>query len=160
MEAVDRSVLESEALTRAPGDRAGARDRRGEEAPQEGADRRHPSKKRACSARRSRHLQTRSRPDAAGRARGGRGGASAAGFWTFFPTATASCEPGDTSLRRRTYTSRCRRSAAFRLKRGDEVRGQIRPPKDSEKYNALLRIESVNGDEPEVAQKPDSSSRR
>ncbi|MBK5092310.1 MAG: transcription termination factor Rho [Actinobacteria bacterium] len=41
----------------------------------------------------------------------------------------------------------------FRLKRGDEVRGQIRPPKDSEKYNALLRIETVNGDEPETAQK-------
>jgi transcription termination factor Rho len=41
----------------------------------------------------------------------------------------------------------------FRLKRGDEVRGQIRPPKDSEKYNALLRIEAVNGDEPEIAQK-------
>ncbi len=41
----------------------------------------------------------------------------------------------------------------FRLKRGDEVRGQIRPPKDSEKYNALLRIEAVNGDDPEVAQK-------
>lgn len=40
----------------------------------------------------------------------------------------------------------------FRLKRGDEVRGQIRPPKDSEKYNALLRIEQVNGDEPETAQ--------
>ena len=40
----------------------------------------------------------------------------------------------------------------FRLKRGDEVRGQIRPPKDSEKYNALLRIETVNSDEPEVAQ--------
>jgi transcription termination factor Rho len=41
----------------------------------------------------------------------------------------------------------------FRLKRGDEVKGQIRPPKDSEKYNALLRIEAVNGDDPEVAQK-------
>ncbi|MBU4301684.1 MAG: transcription termination factor Rho [Actinomycetia bacterium] len=41
----------------------------------------------------------------------------------------------------------------FRLKRGDEVRGQIRPPKDSEKYNALLRIEGVNGDKPEIAQR-------
>ena len=41
----------------------------------------------------------------------------------------------------------------FRLKRGDEVRGQIRPPKDSEKYNALLRIEAVNGDDPEIAQR-------
>jgi transcription termination factor Rho len=38
----------------------------------------------------------------------------------------------------------------FRLKRGDEVSGQVRPPKDSEKYNALLRIEKVNGDNPEV----------
>ncbi|WP_291722663.1 transcription termination factor Rho [Bernardetia sp.] len=31
------------------------------------------------------------------------------------------------------------------LKTGDTVRGQIRPPKDGEKYFALLRIESVNG---------------
>jgi transcription termination factor Rho len=38
----------------------------------------------------------------------------------------------------------------FHLKRGDEIMGQVRPPKDSEKYNALLRIERVNGDNPEV----------
>ncbi len=38
----------------------------------------------------------------------------------------------------------------FHLKRGDEVMGQVRPPKDSEKYNALLRIEKVNADNPEV----------
>ncbi len=38
----------------------------------------------------------------------------------------------------------------FHLKRGDEITGQVRPPKDSEKYNALLRIEKVNGDNPEV----------
>jgi transcription termination factor Rho len=38
----------------------------------------------------------------------------------------------------------------FHLKRGDEIMGQVRPPKDSEKYNALLRIEKVNGDNPEV----------
>ena len=38
----------------------------------------------------------------------------------------------------------------FHLKRGDEVTGQVRPPKDSEKYNALLRIEKVNSDNPEV----------
>ncbi|MDY6796696.1 MAG: transcription termination factor Rho [Actinomycetota bacterium] len=41
----------------------------------------------------------------------------------------------------------------FRLKRGDEVSGQVRPPKDSEKYNALLRIQKVNGDDPEVCMK-------
>ncbi len=38
----------------------------------------------------------------------------------------------------------------FRLRQGDEVSGQVRPPKESEKYNALLRIEKVNGDNPEV----------
>jgi transcription termination factor Rho len=33
----------------------------------------------------------------------------------------------------------------FGLKTGDTVRGQIRPPKDGEKYFALLRVETVNG---------------
>ncbi len=37
----------------------------------------------------------------------------------------------------------------FRLKQGDEVYGQVRPPKDKEKYNALLRIEKVNDSDPE-----------
>jgi transcription termination factor Rho len=39
----------------------------------------------------------------------------------------------------------------FMLKTGDEVGGQVRPPKDSEKYFGLLRVESVNGVDPEVA---------
>jgi transcription termination factor Rho len=33
----------------------------------------------------------------------------------------------------------------FGLKTGDTVKGQIRPPKEGEKYFALLRVESVNG---------------
>jgi len=33
----------------------------------------------------------------------------------------------------------------FGLKTGDTVRGQIRPPKDGEKYFALLKVEFVNG---------------
>ncbi|MTI31858.1 transcription termination factor Rho, partial [Xanthovirga aplysinae] len=33
----------------------------------------------------------------------------------------------------------------FGLKTGDTVSGQIRPPKEGEKYFALLRVESVNG---------------
>ncbi|MCG8340947.1 MAG: transcription termination factor Rho [Cytophagales bacterium] len=33
----------------------------------------------------------------------------------------------------------------FSLKTGDTVGGQIRPPKEGEKYFALLRVESVNG---------------
>ena len=38
----------------------------------------------------------------------------------------------------------------FRLRQGDLVYGQVRPPKDSEKYNALIRIEKVNNDSPDV----------
>ena len=38
----------------------------------------------------------------------------------------------------------------FRLRQGDQVYGQVRPPKDSEKYNALLRIEKVNDEDPEI----------
>ena len=33
----------------------------------------------------------------------------------------------------------------FGLKTGDTVKGQIRPPKEGEKYFALLRVDSVNG---------------
>ncbi|MER3420055.1 MAG: transcription termination factor Rho [Chloroflexota bacterium] len=39
----------------------------------------------------------------------------------------------------------------FGLRTGDYVRGQVRPPKDSEKYYSLLRVETVNGVDPEVA---------
>ncbi len=35
----------------------------------------------------------------------------------------------------------------FDLRTGDLVSGQVRPPKDTEKYMALLRVESVNGEE-------------
>ena len=39
----------------------------------------------------------------------------------------------------------------FDLRTGDTVAGQVRPPKEWERYLALLKVESVNGDEPEVA---------
>ena len=39
----------------------------------------------------------------------------------------------------------------FGLRTGDYVTGQVRPPKDSEKYYGLLRVEHVNGLDPEVA---------
>ena len=35
----------------------------------------------------------------------------------------------------------------FQLRKGDEVTGSVRSPKDSEKYQALLRIKGVNGGE-------------
>lgn len=36
----------------------------------------------------------------------------------------------------------------FKLQTGDTVVGQVRPPKEGERYTALLRVESVNGDPP------------
>ncbi|MBZ0252462.1 MAG: transcription termination factor Rho [Candidatus Methylomirabilis sp.] len=39
----------------------------------------------------------------------------------------------------------------FNLRTGDTVAGQVRPPKDSERYFALLKVEAVNYEEPEVA---------
>jgi transcription termination factor Rho len=39
----------------------------------------------------------------------------------------------------------------FNLKNGDEVRGQIRPPKDNERYFALLKLETISNEDPEEA---------
>jgi transcription termination factor Rho len=39
----------------------------------------------------------------------------------------------------------------FNLRTGDMVIGQVRPPKDNEKYYGLLRVEAVNGLDPEQA---------
>jgi len=39
----------------------------------------------------------------------------------------------------------------FNLRTGDTVSGQIRPPKESERYFALLKVESVNYENPESA---------
>ena len=37
----------------------------------------------------------------------------------------------------------------FGLRTGDTVSGQIRPPKDSERYFALLKVSTINGDSPD-----------
>jgi transcription termination factor Rho len=39
----------------------------------------------------------------------------------------------------------------FDLRNGDTVSGQVRPPKENERYFALLRIEAVNFENPEIA---------
>jgi len=39
----------------------------------------------------------------------------------------------------------------FDLRTGDIIAGQVRPPKDNERYFALLKIESVNFEDPELA---------
>jgi len=39
----------------------------------------------------------------------------------------------------------------FNLRTGDTISGQIRPPKEGERYFALLKVESINFEEPEKA---------
>ena len=39
----------------------------------------------------------------------------------------------------------------FDMRTGDTVLGQVRPPKEGEKYLALLKVEEVNGEDPEKA---------
>ena len=43
----------------------------------------------------------------------------------------------------------------FNLRTGDTVCGQIRPPKEGERYFALLKVESINFEEPEKARHKD-----
>src|SRR5687768_17014413 len=39
----------------------------------------------------------------------------------------------------------------FDLRTGDTISGQVRPPKDSERYFALLKVEAINYETPEQA---------
>ncbi|HEX5501646.1 MAG TPA: transcription termination factor Rho [Thermomicrobiales bacterium] len=41
----------------------------------------------------------------------------------------------------------------FGLRTGDRVAGQVRPPKDNEKFFSMLRVEAVNGVDPETARR-------
>jgi len=54
--------------------------------------------------------------------------------------------PGDTDV----YCSMSQ-IRKFDLRRGDLINGQVRPPKDNEKYPALLRVDTINGQEPDQA---------
>jgi len=54
--------------------------------------------------------------------------------------------PGDSDIY--VSNSQIRR---FHLRKGDKVKGQVRPPKNTEKFSALLRIEAVNEEDPENA---------
>ncbi len=39
----------------------------------------------------------------------------------------------------------------FNLQKGDTVTGEVRPPKDGERYLALLKVETINDEDPEIA---------
>ena len=49
-------------------------------------------------------------------------------------------------------TSMCRPSQIrrFNLRTGDSISGLIRPPKDGERYFALLKVDEINFDTPEA----------
>src|SRR5215203_4696898 len=40
----------------------------------------------------------------------------------------------------------------FNLRTGDTISGQIRPPKEGERYFALIKVEAINGEAPEENQ--------
>ncbi len=45
----------------------------------------------------------------------------------------------------------------FALRTGDKIVGQVRPPKDNERYLSLLRVEFINGMDPDTARKRPSA---
>ena len=55
------------------------------------------------------------------------------------------------SRARTTFTSRPSQIRRFNLRTGDTVSGLIRPPKDGERYFALLKVGEINHDAPENA---------
>jgi len=61
-------------------------------------------------------------------------------------------EKVETDLPRDVYISHSQ-IKRFNLRKGDSIKGYARPPKEGERYLSLLRIESVEGIEPESARK-------
>ncbi|KKS30759.1 MAG: Transcription termination factor Rho [candidate division WWE3 bacterium GW2011_GWA1_42_12] len=61
-------------------------------------------------------------------------------------------EKVETDLPRDVYISHSQ-IKRFNLRKGDMIKGYARPPKEGERYLSLLRIESVEGIEPESARK-------
>ena len=42
----------------------------------------------------------------------------------------------------------------FGLKTGDTVRGTVRPPKRGEKYFPLIKVDKINGRDPNIVERP------
>ena len=61
-------------------------------------------------------------------------------------------EKSESDLPRDVYISHSQ-IKRFNLRKGDSIKGYARPPKEGERYLSLLRIESVEGIEPESARK-------
>ncbi len=68
-------------------------------------------------------------------------------------TASASCarRTRRTSPAPTTSTSRPSQIRRFNLHTGDTIEGEIRTPKEGERYFALVKVDKVNGEPPEAA---------
>ena len=73
-------------------------------------------------------------------------------------TVSASCGLAGFELSRRARRYLCSPSQIrrFGLRTGDTVEGQIRSPKDGERYFALLKVNTINFEEPEKQSPQDS----
>ena len=84
------------------------------------------------------------------------------------PTASASCARPTpaTSPAPTTSTSRPSQIRRFNLHTGDTIEGEVRTPKDGERYFALVKVDKVNGEPPEDAKhkitvrEPDAAASR
>jgi len=54
------------------------------------------------------------------------------------------------------YTFRLRKFASLNLRTGDTISGQIRPPKEGERYFALIKVEAINFESPDMAREKSS----
>jgi transcription termination factor Rho len=133
-----------------PGDRGDRGDRGGREQggdrPRDGQQRRRPSReerRRQREERRQREMEEREEELA--------NAPTATGLLDVLPEGygflrTTGYLPGPEDV----YVS-LSQTRRFMLRKGDTVTGQVRRPKDGEKYPALLRIESINELKPEAA---------
>ena len=77
----------------------------------------------------------------------------AAAYWRFYPIGFGFLRSADSSYLAGpddiyVSPSQIRR---FNLQTGDKIEGKIRPPKEGERYFALLKVDQVNDDKPEVS---------
>ena len=85
---------------------------------------------------------------------------------TSCPRATASCVATATCSAPTTSTSASRRSGASNCAAAILVAGQVRRPKDNEKYYGIVKVETVNGYDPEsirsrrIVRRPHADRRR
>ena len=75
------------------------------------------------------------------------------GCWKSYQTVLDSCDRLTlvTLQAQTTYMFSPSQIRRFNLRKGDSISGKIRPPKDSERYFALLKVDEINFDKPENA---------